>query len=119
MAQSDPTEPSSSFFDRERDRLTAKITSSFEDLLSSTNKLNRQVEGVLGMTKEYETIATFWESFRHLMEARGADQEEGKDPARQSHGAGSANGDEEGEQDEESMRGMPGTGGHHVGGGKK
>ncbi|KAK0201749.1 DASH complex subunit Dad1-domain-containing protein [Desarmillaria ectypa] len=64
MSQSDD-EPT--FFERERDRLAREITSGFEDLLSSTNGLNRKLEEVLGMTKEYDTIAALWNSFYELM----------------------------------------------------
>jgi DASH complex subunit DAD1 len=73
----------SSFFERERDRLSAEITSvsstythictsiqrpqGFEELLSSSNVLNRKLEEVLGMTRENETIASLWQSFHQLM----------------------------------------------------
>ncbi|KAF9049569.1 hypothetical protein BDZ89DRAFT_940721 [Hymenopellis radicata] len=60
-------EADSTFFDRERDRLAREITAGFEDLLSSTNGLNRKLEEVLGMTKEYDTIAALWSSFANLM----------------------------------------------------
>lgn len=59
--------------------------------MSSSNNLNRKLEEVLGMSREYETIAALWQSFHELMR---------------------------GQQDEadESMgeEGMPGTGGHVV-----
>lgn len=83
-----------SFFERERDRLSREITSSFEELLSSTNVLNRKLEEVLGMTKEYHTIASLWNSFYQLM---------------------SAPGDEE-TINEEKPPGLPGTGTHVVAG---
>ena len=84
MSQKEP-----SFFDRERDRLSAEITAvrtrlssskrinktspqGFEELLSSSNVLNRKLEEVLGMTREYETIASLWQSFHELM--RGQNQ---------------------------------------------
>ncbi|RDB17926.1 DASH complex subunit DAD1 [Hypsizygus marmoreus] len=86
QADEDPT-----FFDRERDRLSREITSGFEELLSSTNVLNRKLEEVLGMTKEYETIAALWQSFYQLM--RGPTEDE---------------------VDEEQPPGLPGTGGHVV-----
>ncbi|KAG7443002.1 DASH outer kinetochore protein [Guyanagaster necrorhizus] len=57
----------STFFERERDRLAREITSSFEELLTSTNGLNRKLEEVLGMTKEYDTIAALWNNFYELM----------------------------------------------------
>jgi len=80
-----------SFFDRERDKLAHEITSGFEELLSSTNVLNRKLEEVLGMTKEYETIAALWKTFQHLMRGPGNDEGE-----------------------EKQIAGLPGTGGHVV-----
>jgi len=66
MSQKEPS------FERERDRLSAEITAGFEELLSSSNVLNRKLEEVLGMTREYETIASLWQSFHELM--RGQNQ---------------------------------------------
>ncbi|TFK40719.1 DASH outer kinetochore protein [Crucibulum laeve] len=82
----------STFFERERDKLSREITAGFEELLSSTNALNRKLEEVLGMTKEYDTIASLWDSFYQLM--RGSTQEE--------------------DFAEEQGPGLPGTGGHVV-----
>lgn len=98
-----------SFFERERDRLAREITSvcprytsavpltdpllkGFEELLSSTNGLNRKLEEVLGMTREYDTIASLWQSFYQLMS--------GPELANTTL--------------EEQMPGLPGTGGHVV-----
>jgi DASH complex subunit DAD1 len=64
----------------------------FEELLSSTNVLNRKLEEVLGMTKEYDTIAALWSSFYQLMSA----------PA------------DQGMDGEEWTQGLPGTGTHIV-----
>jgi DASH complex subunit DAD1 len=64
----------------------------FEELLSSSNALNRKLEEVLGMTREYETIASLWHSFYQLM------RESGK----------------EGASSEDIASGLPGTGGHVV-----
>lgn len=64
----------------------------FEELLSSTNVLNRKLEEVLGMTKEYDTIAALWSTFYKLMNA----------PADQGG--------------EEKAQGLPGTGTHIVAG---
>ncbi|KAJ7857610.1 DASH complex subunit Dad1-domain-containing protein [Mycena olivaceomarginata] len=72
MSQPDE-EPS--FFERERDRLTREITSDFDELLSSTNTLNRKLEEILGMTKEYPTIAALWSSFYRLMQESGKEGE--------------------------------------------
>ncbi|KAF8967121.1 DASH complex subunit Dad1-domain-containing protein [Flammula alnicola] len=81
------------FFERERDRLAREITSDFEELLSSTNGLNRKLEEVLGMTKEYDTIASLWHSFYQLMRNSGEEDPE-------------TMGDEQ--------AGLPGTGSHVV-----
>ncbi|KAG6868631.1 hypothetical protein C0993_000221 [Termitomyces sp. T159_Od127] len=79
------------FFERERDRLARDITTGFEELLSSTNVLNRKLEEVLGMTKEYDTIAELWQSFYQLMRGPLTDEE-----------------------DRGEKMGLPGTGGHVV-----
>jgi len=70
------------FFERERDRLSREITAGFEELLSSTNVLNRKLEEVLGMTKEYDTIASLWNSFYQLMSTTTAEEmtDEGRPP---------------------------------------
>jgi DASH complex subunit DAD1 len=63
----------------------------FEELLSSSNVLNRKLEEVFGMTKEYETISVLWNSFHELMRGqRTGDESMDKGP------------------------GLPGTGGHIV-----
>ena len=107
MPDEEPT-----FFDKERDRLTAEISSvsinaynpvrakltcarfikGFEELLSSSNNLNRKLEEVLGMTREYETIAALWQSFHELMRGH-KDEGDVSAEAEQAHG-------------------LPGTGGH-------
>ncbi|KAI0785214.1 DASH outer kinetochore protein [Abortiporus biennis] len=83
-----------SFFDKERDRLVGEITTGFEGLLSSSNSLNRKLEEVLGMSREYQTIAELWQSFHELMR--------GQLPT------------DEGEvsTDEQQVQGLPGTGSH-------
>ena len=72
----------------------------FEELLSASNILNRKLEEVLGMTREYDTIAGLWGRFHELMRGQ-------KDVVSL----------------EEQPLGLPGTGGHVVsskqgGGGK-
>ncbi|KAF7422894.1 hypothetical protein PC9H_011058 [Pleurotus ostreatus] len=82
-----------SFFDRERDKLAKEITLGFEELLSSSNVANRKLEEVLGMTKEYDTIASLWHSFYKLMNESGGDTSQGHD---------------------NEVHGLPGTGGHVI-----
>ena len=40
-------------------------------MLTASNLLNRKLEEVLGMTKEYDTIAALWSRFHALMRAQG------------------------------------------------
>lgn len=63
----------------------------FEELLSTSNFLNRKCEEVLGMTREYDTVASLWGSFHELMKGQ-------KDVVSL----------------EEQPLGLPGTGGHVV-----
>jgi len=72
--------------------LTISSLQGFEELLSSTNVLNRKLEEVLGMTKEYDTIAALWHRFYQLMS--------GPEPGDTTT--------------EEQAPGLPGTGGHVV-----
>ncbi|KAJ3834861.1 DASH complex subunit Dad1-domain-containing protein [Lentinula raphanica] len=82
------------FFARERDKLSREITSGFEELLSTTNGLNRKLEEVLEMTREYETVAALWRCFYDLM--KQSDLPEGNKTM------------------EEKPPGLPGTGGHVI-----
>ncbi|KAG8701214.1 hypothetical protein FRC08_004218 [Ceratobasidium sp. 394] len=56
-----------SFFDRERERLIADITSSFEELLSNSNVINRRLEDIGGTGKSFDTVAQLWGSFHNLV----------------------------------------------------
>ncbi|THV03836.1 hypothetical protein K435DRAFT_239258 [Dendrothele bispora CBS 962.96] len=73
MLSQSQTEEDRPFFERERERLTREITSGFEELLSTTNGLNRKLEEVLGMTREYDTIAALWQTFYELMRQPGSE----------------------------------------------
>jgi len=86
MPDEDPT-----FFDKERDRLSGEIAGGFESLLSQANVLNRKMEEVLGMTKEYDTIASLWNRFHQLMRGQSDSVED---------------------EDASMVAGLPGTGGH-------
>lgn len=65
----------------------------FEELLSSSNILNRKLEEVLGMTRDYDPIANLWGCFHELMK-----RQKQKDVVSL----------------EEQPLGLPGTGGHVV-----
>lgn len=109
MNASHPPEEEPSFFERERARLSNEIarvslvhyivsvyahifkTQDFEELISSTNMLNRKLEDVVGMRREIDPIADLWGSFYQLMREQKPDVEFGGDG-----------------------QGIPGTGGHIV-----
>ncbi|KZV98864.1 hypothetical protein EXIGLDRAFT_763097 [Exidia glandulosa HHB12029] len=83
-----PDQPS--FFDQEVSRLTLDIAMGFEELLDLNNVLNRKLEEVSGMKKEFATIADLWRSFHEVMR------------------------DLQPEIDLREGEGVPGTGGHVV-----
>ncbi|WWC71705.1 uncharacterized protein I206_105663 [Kwoniella pini CBS 10737] len=56
-----------SFFDRERSKLIDEISAGFEELLGHTNVLNRKLEEVYGVGKEFTTVAALWGKFRELI----------------------------------------------------
>ena len=87
MSTTSQSERTAQFFEIERDKLVDQITNvtsrirpctlnltrwlqSFEELLLSTNVLNRNLEEVLGMTREYETIAALWKNFHELIKSK-------------------------------------------------
>lgn len=88
-----------SYFQQERNRLSAEITSGFEELLSLTNVLNRQLEEVFTMSGEYETVASLWNTFHALVQEQDDDDtvEDGED-------GGTTR----------AVAGVPGTGGHVI-----
>jgi len=108
MSASHPTEEEQNFFEKERERHSKDIvhvsshllpkfgdvlthTQDFEELISSTNMLNRKLEDVVGMKKEIDPIADLWSSFYELMREQKPDIEFPNDG-----------------------QGIPGTGGHVV-----
>lgn len=48
--------------------------------MSSSNNLNRKLEEVLGMSREYETIAALWQSFHELMRGQQDEADESIEP---------------------------------------
>ncbi|WRT68278.1 uncharacterized protein IL334_005254 [Kwoniella shivajii] len=59
--------PNESFFDREKERLVEEISASFEELMGHTNVLNRKLEEVFGVGKEFTTVASLWGKFNDLI----------------------------------------------------
>ncbi|WWC63146.1 uncharacterized protein I303_105746 [Kwoniella dejecticola CBS 10117] len=59
--------PEESLFERERTKLIDDISAGFEELLGHTNVLNRKLEEVYGVGKEFTTVAALWGKFRELI----------------------------------------------------
>ncbi|WVQ81947.1 hypothetical protein IAT38_004074 [Cryptococcus sp. DSM 104549] len=63
----DTFQPTDSFFDRERERLIEEISTNFEELMGNANVLNRKLEEVFGVGKEFTTVAALWGRFSSLI----------------------------------------------------
>ncbi|WVQ99885.1 hypothetical protein IAU59_007028 [Kwoniella sp. CBS 9459] len=59
--------PAESFFDREKERLIEEISTNFEQLMGHTNTLNRKLEEVYGVGREFTTVAALWGRFDELI----------------------------------------------------
>ncbi|KAK1926969.1 DASH complex subunit Dad1-domain-containing protein [Papiliotrema laurentii] len=66
MAAFDPA-TNESFFDREKERLIEEISSNFEEVMTHTNVLNRKLEEVYGVGKEFKTVAALWGKFNEFI----------------------------------------------------
>lgn len=67
-ASTSNTPASSSFFETERQRLIADIGAGFEDLMTHTNVLNRKLEEVYGVGKEFGSVAALWGQFLNMID---------------------------------------------------
>ncbi|KAK8854903.1 hypothetical protein IAR55_003642 [Kwoniella newhampshirensis] len=63
----DALAPTESFFDREKERLVEEISTNFEELMTHTNVLNRKLEEVFGVGREFTTVAALWGKFNSLI----------------------------------------------------
>ncbi|VVT50151.1 uncharacterized protein SAPINGB_P002626 [Magnusiomyces paraingens] len=50
-------------FERERDVLVTQITESMNNVLNNLNALNRALEGVVEVGKEFESISALWNNY--------------------------------------------------------
>ncbi|RPB07709.1 DASH complex subunit Dad1 [Morchella conica CCBAS932] len=71
-----------SFFELQRDQLVSEIALSLEHVLMNMNVLNRSLEGVIAVGKEFESVEALWSQFENVMaknpeETKGAEEGEG------------------------------------------
>ncbi|CAK9779649.1 hypothetical protein CC85DRAFT_305741 [Cutaneotrichosporon oleaginosum] len=52
-----------SYFEREKARLLQEIATGMEDLISTTNAYNRNIEEAYGVGREFKTVADLWGTF--------------------------------------------------------
>ncbi|KAF8417078.1 DASH complex subunit Dad1-domain-containing protein [Tirmania nivea] len=56
-----------SFFELERARLVTEISLSLDHVLMNLNLLNRSLEGIVSVGKEFESVETLWSQFEGVM----------------------------------------------------
>ncbi|KOS15922.1 dash outer kinetochore protein [Malassezia pachydermatis] len=60
-----------SFYERERERLMADITSSLEVIIANSNAVNRKLEEQISVGKGFDSISALWGQFSELMVQAG------------------------------------------------
>ncbi|CAN6621043.1 DASH complex subunit Dad1p [Trichomonascus vanleenenianus] len=55
--------PERSYFEEQRDALLAEISINMEQVLANINTLNRSLESVVSVGKEFESMGDLWSQF--------------------------------------------------------
>ncbi|KAJ9115130.1 hypothetical protein QFC22_005460 [Naganishia vaughanmartiniae] len=100
-----------SFFEQERDKLVEEIAGGFEELLSSANVLNRKLEEVFGVGKEFQTVANLWGQFNTLIRDQKDDPASDSAIPNQHPPLGNSAINTQQQQQLRTSQGVPGTGG--------
>ncbi|KAL7902617.1 DASH complex subunit Dad1 domain-containing protein [Trichoderma sp. SZMC 28014] len=58
---------SRAYFEQQREVLVGDIAQSFEQVLSSINKLNRSLEAVIAVGNEFSSVEALWSQFENVM----------------------------------------------------
>jgi len=74
-----------SFFEQQREELITEIALSLEHVLMNMNLLNRSLEGVVAVGKEFEGVEALWSQFENVM---GKNPEEAKAQEEEEEGGG-------------------------------
>ncbi|KAK9472331.1 DASH complex subunit Dad1-domain-containing protein [Dipodascopsis tothii] len=59
----DAQDPDRTYFVRQRDALVSEISLSLEQVLTNLNTLNRSLETMITVGKEFESVSSLWSSF--------------------------------------------------------
>lgn len=52
-----------SYFEKQRDEYLGAISTNMEEVLNNLNLLNRSLEGVIEVGKEFENVGALWSNF--------------------------------------------------------
>ncbi|KAL7923064.1 DASH complex subunit Dad1 domain-containing protein [Trichoderma austrokoningii] len=74
---------SRAYFEQQREVLIGDIAESFEQVLSSINKLNRSLEAVIAVGNEFSSVEALWSQFENVM---AKDEDGGKAAAAEHQG---------------------------------
>ncbi|KAK9462549.1 DASH complex subunit Dad1-domain-containing protein [Lipomyces oligophaga] len=58
-----PATSEQSYFEQQRAALVAEVAVSLEHVLANINTLNRALEGVIVVGKEFENVSSLWSTF--------------------------------------------------------
>ncbi|KAK9458222.1 DASH complex subunit Dad1-domain-containing protein [Dipodascopsis uninucleata] len=61
------TQGEKTYFEKQREALISEIAVSLEHVLANINTLNRSLEGVISVGKEFESVSVLWSSFYDSM----------------------------------------------------
>ncbi|KAF7923968.1 hypothetical protein EAE99_006629 [Botrytis elliptica] len=96
------TPPEKSYFEQQREILLGEIAISFEHVLSSINKLNRSLEGVIAVGNEFSSVEALWSQFENVMakdpSSESPPEEEVQQQHRHQHHSSSKREEHEGEE---------------------
>ncbi len=57
------SEPGLTYFEKQRDLLISEIAISMDSVLNNINALNRSLEGVIQVGKEFDSVSQLWSNF--------------------------------------------------------
>ncbi|KAF7917250.1 uncharacterized protein EAE98_010355 [Botrytis deweyae] len=79
------TPPEKSYFEQQREILLGEIAISFEHVLSSINKLNRSLEGVIAVGNEFSSVEALWSQFENVMAKDPSSESPPEEEVQQQH----------------------------------
>ncbi|KAI5845354.1 DASH complex subunit Dad1-domain-containing protein [Tricharina praecox] len=78
-----PTEKS--FFEQQRDQLRGEIALAMEHVLMNMNTLNRNMESIIAVGREFESVEALWSQFEGVMGRNPGVSKQPEQPAEEEH----------------------------------